>query len=147
MANTPNNNPPTKQQIDPASLTKLIQTQHQNALNQAEQLKIKQKEVDHQAAYAQQLLKYQAEHIKSIPSENRKTYTRIGWIVGLGGLLIMGFLTFWLYIGQAEFAKSFLHGLSYLATSALSFWLGRKSTRRGDKTSPDDDPEDAKVVD
>ena len=136
-----------KQQIDPASLSKLLQTQHQTALNQAEQLKIKQKEVDHQAAYAQQLLKYQAEHIKSIPSENRKTYTRIGWIVGLGGFLIMGFLTFWLYIVQTEFAKSFLHGLSYLATSALSFWVGRKASKRNEKAAHDDEPEDAKVVD
>ncbi len=132
-------------EINQATFDLIVKTQHQSTINEAENLKLRHKEADNQARYAENLLKHQAEHIKSIPTENRKTITRIAVIIGVLLCIGLGFITLWIYLGQADFAKEFMAKASYVILSAISFWAGRKSVS-SKKEENTNEPEEAKVV-
>lgn len=86
---------------------------------------------------------HQAMYMSKRPAENRKTLTRIGWVVGLLLIAVMGFLTTWIFLGKDQFAYKFLQGSGYIITTILGYWLGSKN-KKEDKG--DSNVNDAEVV-
>ena len=104
-----------------------VQTQYQKALNEAEEIRLRSKDIEHQADYAKKLLDYQAQITSNHPTEHRKTVTRYAYIAAFGLVLIFGFLYLCLAMGKDQFITKFLDISSYIIVSALSFYFGRKS--------------------
>lgn len=113
-------------------IDRLVKTQYQNALNEAEQIKLRIRNIDHQADYAKKFLEYQTQVITSQPGEHRKTVTRYGYITVMILLVFLGFITTCLYIGKEEFIRYFLQMVSYIIVSVFSFYFGRKTSVRKD---------------
>lgn len=142
MSTPSGGNTPAPKQLPDGVVEQFVKTQYQKALNESEEIKLKAKDIDHQADYAKKLLEHQAKFIANQPAEHRKTITRYGYI-GLAFLVV--FLLFvggCLYLNKDEFVKYFLQVVSYIVVSSLSFYFGKKS---GDKKS-DDKIQEAEVV-
>lgn len=95
-------------------IDQLVRTQYQKALNEAEQIKLKIRNIDHQADYAKKFLEYQARITTNQPEEHRKTVTRYVYIAVMVLLIFLGFITTCLYIGKEEFIR---YSCRALATS------------------------------
>ena len=81
----PNNSPvsvPQVPQLDPETIRAFVESQQLELQNEAMRLKIREKELDVNASYAKESLKLQAAYLDKKPEEERKTITRIAWIVG-----------------------------------------------------------------
>lgn len=128
---------PAPVDLSPDIIKQFLDNQGQQLLIEAEEFKLRQKELELSARQSDKALDYQAKYFERLPSENRKTITRIGWIVGLAMVAILAFVTFWLYIGQEEFAQKFLGLMGYVATTALGF-LGGRYTKKKDKQIQED---------
>ncbi|MBT1697522.1 hypothetical protein KK083_11590 [Fulvivirgaceae bacterium PWU4] len=113
-------------------IDRLVKTQYQKALNEAEQIKLRIRNSDHQADYAKRLLEYQAQIITNRPEEHRKTVTRYAYVTVMILFVFLGFITTCLYIGKEEFIRYFLQIVSYIVVSAFSFYFGRKTGGRKD---------------
>jgi hypothetical protein len=100
-------------------IDRLVKTQYQKALNEAEQIKLRIRNIDHQADYAKKFLEYQTQIINNQPGEHRKTVTRYGYITVMILLVFLGFITTCLYIGKEEFIRYFLQIVSYIIVSAF----------------------------
>jgi hypothetical protein len=128
---------------DLAIVEQFLKTQHQKALNEAEEIKLKSKELDLHSRYAEKALDHQQKFLASKPSENRKTLTRIGYIVGGIVLLFLGFISFCLYLDKEDFAGKFLQVLSYVLTTGLGYYFG---TLKNKKSNSDKDIQEAEIV-
>jgi hypothetical protein len=69
---------PEKQFHDDAT-EQFIRIQQQRALNESEEIKLRAKDSDLQASYAQKLLEHQSTLVARQPAEHRKTITRYGY--------------------------------------------------------------------
>ncbi len=142
----PNNSPvsvPQVPQLDPETIRAFVESQHLELQNEAMRLKIREKELDVNASYAKESLKLQAAYLDKKPEEERKTITRIAWIVGGFAVLLLGFVVFCLMYDEREFITKVLKGLSYLATTGLGYYFGQ---RNKDTSKPPSDTPNAQVV-
>ena len=80
------NNSAQKPNIDltPEILKEFIEVQKQKTINDAKELHIREKELELSARQTEKAMDHQALYLSNKPGENRKTFTRIGWVVGLG---------------------------------------------------------------
>lgn len=124
MPQRDSNNP---QPIDPNLIRSWIENQRQELQNRHTELDLKAKEIEANKSLALKSLELQGNILKNHPKEFRKTITRVGYIVGAVILLIMGFLSYCLWMGKDEFAKSVLHISVYLVSVLASYWFGRKN--------------------
>lgn len=129
-----NNAPfPTTDQLD-----KFIYLQKLKYQNESRELFIREKDLDHQAKYANRLLEHQAEIEKQRPGENRKTLSRFAWIfVGIT-ILFMLFAGFCIYLNKEDFLYSLLKGLGYVITTLTGYIFGKKAHHRDKKSLADD---------
>jgi hypothetical protein len=79
------NNSAQKPNIDltPEILKEFIEVQKQKTINDAKELHIREKELELSARQTEKAMDHQALYLSKKPGENRKTFTRIGWVVGL----------------------------------------------------------------
>lgn len=142
--NNPKRQPP--QDISPDLLQHWIETQKIKALNETKEIQLREKELEFSAKNAEKAMDLQAKHLASLPSEGRKTMTRMALIVGFIILIFLTAVTIWLVMGKEQFANDFLKGISYVVTSILSYLIGK--AQRGKKNKQQvDDTEDAHVID
>ncbi|OQP68096.1 hypothetical protein [Niastella populi] len=139
------NNSAQKPNIDltPEILKDFIEVQKQKTINETKELHLREKELELSARETEKAMDHQAQYLANRPAENRKTLTRIGWVVGLLLIAILGFLTTWICLGKEQFAYKFLQGSGYLITTILGYWLGSKN-KKEDKEDPN--ISDAEVV-
>lgn len=141
-----NQQPPAKTELNEEIIKSIIDQQSRRLQLDESRLRLEEKRVEQDGKFAEQSLKFNAEILKATPGETRKTATRLAWIIGGFVVLGLGFLTWWIHLGKEEFAYKFLQGLSYLATSVLSFLAGQKiKFKKGDNKSSE--IEDAEVID
>ena len=134
-------------EVSPEIMRDLIDTQKQKALNEAKEIQLREKELELSARQTERSLDHQALYIKNLPAENRKTLASIGWLVGALILLILGFLTIWLFIGKDQFAYKFLQGAGYFLTTAVGYWAGNREKRRKSTSEEAAGITDAHVLD
>jgi len=113
--------------LTPELLREFIEVQKQKTVNDAKELQLKERQLELNAKYAERTLDHQVFYLSHKPAENRKTLAKIGWIVGLLLVVVMGFLTTWICLGKEQFAYKFLQGSGYIITTALGYWLGSKN--------------------
>lgn len=132
--NKPNHTPP----VDEKLLAQMIEAQILKTKNESRELDIRSREVDHQAEYANNYLKVQAELLKNKPSENRKTMTRMAYIIGGFVLMFILLIVACLFLNKDVFLITLLKGVGYVITTLGGYWAGTKN--KGDKkeiNSPD----------
>jgi hypothetical protein len=122
-----NSNPPPDFELTPELLNDFIEVQRQKTLNDAKEIQMKQRQLEINAKYAERNLDHQVYYLSHKPAENRKTLARLGWVVGLLLIVVMGFLTTWICLGKEQFAYKFLQGTGYIITTGLGYWLGSKN--------------------
>lgn len=120
----------SEKQIPDDAADQFIKIQQQRVLNESEELKLRAKDSDLQASYAQKLLEYQSSFIANQPTEHRKTITRYGYISGAFLIIFLGFIMGCLYLGKDDFVRYFMGIISYIAVSALSFYFGKRSNHK-----------------
>jgi len=129
MANPPNrqnqgsNNLPINEKV----LAQMLEVQLLKAKNESRELEIRSKEIDHQAQYANNSLKHQAEFLKNRPNENRKTMTRFAYIVFAFVVLFVIMVSICLYLNKEAFLITLLKGFGYVITTLGGYWAGKKS--------------------
>jgi len=128
---------PTETQVE-----KIIDLQISRVQNEAKELELKEKEMDHNAKLAHKSIELQAKIEESRPAENRKTITRLGYIVGGLMVVCMLFMIACLYLNKEEFLYSFVKGVGYIITTGIGYFAGKKSSKPHDsKTHKYDDAE------
>lgn len=115
--------------LTPEILKDFIEVQKQKSINDAKELHLREKELELSARQTEKAMDHQAMYMSKRPAENRKTLTRIGWVVGLLLIAVMGFLTTWIFLGKEQFAYKFLQGSGYIITTILGYWLGSKNKK------------------
>lgn len=130
--------------LSPELIKDIIEVQKQKTLNDAKELHLKEKELELGARHAEKAMDHQALYLSKRPEENRKTITRLGWVVGLLLIAVMGFLTVWICLGKEQFAYKFLQGAGYVVTTGLGYWLGskNKSKKEGKEDNEINDAEE-----
>ena len=63
-------------------IEQFLQTQHQKAVNESEEIKLRGKELDNNKELSSQFMEIKARLEASRPRETRKTYTRLAYIAG-----------------------------------------------------------------
>ncbi len=147
MAKNQGSNPKQNNQsvnLSDESFKEFLAVQKQKVQNEAKDLHLREREMDHSAKLAAQSLQLQAEHLKSKPGELRKVLWTFGSIGLLSLLIVMTFLAVCLYLGKDDFANTFWTGITYVATTLFGFLVGRKSKKI--KGSNNRQPE-AEVID
>ena len=139
----PNNSAQKPNDLTPEIIRDFIEVQKQKTINDAKEIHLREKELELSARQTEKMMDHQALYLSRKPTENRKTLTRLGWIVGLLLVAVMGFLTAWICLGKEQFAYKFLQGSGYIITTVLGYWLGSKN-KKEDKD--DDNVKDAEVV-
>jgi hypothetical protein len=129
--------------LTPEILKDFIEVQKQKTINEAKELHIREKELELSARQTEKAMDHQAMYLSNRPTENRKTLTRIGWVVGLLLVAVLGFLTTWICLGKEQFAYKFLQGSGYIITTILGYWLGSKNKN---ENKEDDNVNDTEVV-
>jgi hypothetical protein len=125
------------QQLPDTVVDQFVKTQYQKALNETEEIKLKGKEIDHQAEYAKNLLDHQARLTACQPREYRKTIITYALLGGMFLLIFLAFVGTCLYFQKDDFVEFFLKGLSYILVSALSFYFGKKQSPQKSEGIPD----------
>jgi hypothetical protein len=140
--NQPNN------QLPANVIEQFLKTQHLNAMNEAEEIKLRSKEIDLQARFAEKSLEIQAQIISNKPSEGRKTVTRLAYIIGGFLTIFFSFVGYCLYIGKDQFVLQFLQIIGYFITTALGYYFGRTKTKneKSDSQSITSTISDAEIV-
>jgi len=77
-------------------------------------------------------LEYQNDYLKQRPAENRRSITRIFYIVLVLTSVFLFFLIALICMDERQFAEKFLSGISYIVVSILSFLAGRKNRNQKD---------------
>jgi hypothetical protein len=128
------------------TIKKFLENQQKQISLEAEAQKFKFEELKANARLAEKAMELQAAHLSRQPLEGRKNITRMGYIVG--GLLMVFFLFigFCLYLGKDEFIMVFLKGCSYLATTGMGYWFGRRVGKEGEKSKEQDAFEEVEVI-
>ena len=129
--------------LTPEILKDFIKVQKQKTINDAKELHLREKEMELSARQTEKAMDHQALFLSKRPAENRKTLTRIGWVVGLLLVAVMSFLTTSICLGKEQFAYKYLQGTGYIITSILGYWLGSKNKK---ENKEDDNVNDAEVV-
>jgi hypothetical protein len=139
------NNSAQKPSIDfsPEILKDIIEVQKQKTINDAKELHLRERELELSARQTEKAMDHQAQYLSKRPAENRKTITRLGWVIGLLLVAVLGFLTTWICLGKEQFAYKFLQGSGYIITTVVGYWLGSKN-KKEDKE--DQNVNDAEVV-
>jgi hypothetical protein len=142
--------PQPKKELEPEVIKAIVDQQTQKLQLEHQRLRLEEKRLDQNARLAEKAMEQQAAFLKEQPKEHRKTLTRIAYIVGGIIAMFLLFMGFLVYTGNKDFASDFLKVCSYIATSALSFWVGRKSKPQSQSNNTPTDPadiHDAEVVD
>lgn len=145
--NPQNRQQPTQPQqpnLSPEIIQVYIENQKLDLLNEAQRIRIQEKEIEANAAYAKDNLKEQAEFLRRKPGEERKTLITMAVILLVFVILLMGFVIYCLSINEREFIYKILQGLGYLVTTGLGYYFGQRNKKK-DKTASADIT-DAEVV-
>jgi len=137
------NNSAQKPNIDltPEILKEFIEVQKQKTINDAKELQLREKELELSARQTEKAMDHQALYLSNKPGENRKTFTRIGWVVGLLLMAVMGFLTTWICLGKEQFAYKFLQGSGHIITTIVGYWLGSKNKKENKEDANENNAE------
>jgi Flp pilus assembly protein TadB len=137
------NQPQSNTDLDPDIVKSWLQQQGLKLQIEQQRNEYDNKKLELDGKLAEKSIEHNAEILKAQPAENRKTITRLFWIVFGILVLVFGVLTLWLFIGKEEFAYKFLQGISYFATTAIGYYAGNSR-----KKSKEDNSEitDANVI-
>jgi len=127
--------------MDKKLLAQMVEAQILKTKNESRELDIRSKEVDHQAEYANNYLKVQAELLKNKPYENRKTMTRMAYIVGGFVMLFVLLIMVCLYLNKETFLITLLKGIGYVFTTLGGYWAGTKNKQDKKDISTDNNPQ------
>lgn len=134
----------TKGNLDEEMVSKFMEVQLKKATNEAEELKLRYKQLEGNARLAEKSMEIQAKLISSRPSETRKTITRLAYITGGLLIIILTFLSYCLYIGEKDIVLSIIKGGGYIITTGLGYYFGIKRSKNKESS---DASTDATVVD
>ncbi len=113
--------------LPPNLVQDFINVQAAEAQNQAQELQIRNKEIDRQYDHAKEVLKVEGELLKNKPKEHRLTILTYSGIVVVIILLFAGVIYVLINIGQKEMAENLINWTGRVVVIAISFLLGRLS--------------------
>ncbi len=125
----------THQELPPEIISQFIKNQEQKLLIDAQELKLKEKDLDNQHKYAEKTLDIQADLLKQRPLENRKTITRIAYITASFFLIFLIFFVVCLYLNKDQLVYKMIDVITYVITSVVSYYFGKSSQRNKDDSS------------
>lgn len=125
-------------------LAQFVEIQSQKLRNEARELQLKEKDIEFQARYAEKLLAHQAEIEKNRPKENRKSITRVAYIVIAIIIIILVFFAYCIQQNKEDFILKLIQILGYFATTALGYYFGKKSKGDGNGSNTTSSVEEIK---
>lgn len=125
--------------VDQEMIKSWLQNQNLELQNQRLENDLRAKEIDANTRLAEKSLEIQKAVLTNEGKEFRMTITRIVWLVALILMIILTFLGFCLWAGKDTFAYKFCQGISYLATTGLGYFFGRKNQTKPEKSNVIDD--------
>jgi hypothetical protein len=115
-------------------VNQFIELQKLKIANEAKDLSLREKDMDHQSKYAHKLLDIQGQIERDRPKENRKTITRLAYIAGALIIVMMVFSGFCLYFNKDEFLLTLIKIIGYFATTWLGYHFGKKEGKTSAKS-------------
>jgi len=146
MGQNNRNQQPGRMQLPEDAIAQFLKTQQQNALNEAREIALREKELELNARYAEKSLELQAKHLANKPGEARKSFTRLGYIIGAFLIIILLFIGYCLYIKQEEFVLKFFQIIGYFITTGLGYYFGKNSSKSNNDNSSESNPTSTEVV-
>jgi hypothetical protein len=146
QSNSSNKVKSTQQELPPEIISQFIKNQEQKLLIDAQELKLKEKDLDNQHKYAEKTLDLQADLLKQRPLENRKTITRIAYIIASFLLIILIFFGVCLYLNKDQLVDKMLNVISYIITCVVSYYWGTKSNKKKDDSSSQNGYSEAEII-
>lgn len=135
------------EQLQPEVIKAIIEQQGQKIQLELQRIELEKLRLGQNTKLAEKAMENQSDFLKRQPSEERKTFTRIGYVVGGIIIVFLAFMGFLVYTGNKDFADSFLKFLTYLVTSIFSFVVGRKSVPENKSSkNKSDSIEDAEII-
>lgn len=116
--------------VDQEMIKTWMKNQTLELQNQKQENEIRIKEIDANTKLSIKSLEIQEKVVTNQGKEIRSTLTRVSLIAMVGVVIILLFLGFCLYTGNKDFAYKFCQGVSYIVTTALGFWFGKKSSKQ-----------------
>ena len=136
MANKPA--PTNPENIDKKIIETFLENQKQQALNEANEIKFKEKQLAYDSEYAKDLLAKQHDLLKNNGRENRSNFLVYAG-AALVFILIICVLILWLlYMEKDKVVDTILTWGGRIAALTVSFILGRLSALKSMKDKPDD---------
>lgn len=146
MNQKPQANQQGRPQLNDDIIQKFLENQKAQLYNEAEELKLRHKELEVNSKLAEKSMELQAAHLSKQPSEGRKNITRIAYIAGGLMLLLFIFVGFCLYLDKDNFIISFLKNAGYVLTTGMGYWFGRRVGKEKERDKPSDVIDEVEVV-
>lgn len=138
--NLPANQSSQPQPISPELLQTLLANQQQEAQNEANRIRLREKELDLNARFAEQSLKANTEYIsKTKPNQDRKTFGVIAGAAAFFMISVMVFVVYLLNAGERDIVISVLKGIGWLASVVASYFVGQHKSNK-EKTESGNSP-------
>ena len=135
--NNPQGGNPKKPEVNAELLNKFLEVQKQEVLNESKRIELRKQEMNLNTKLAERSIDAQLTVMQFQPAEKRKARQQIFWFSAFVIIIILAFLSGCLYLDKEDFAKYFLGGVFYLASIAISFYVGRKSKKNSGKEGED----------
>lgn len=116
--------------ISPEVITQFLKTEHQKALNESQEIRLREKEIELHAKYSEKSLNLQAEFLSKEPYQNRLNLALYA-VIGLFGLVAISITgKYLLESGHKDIIYACGDILSYVVTSAVSYYFGTKKNKK-----------------
>lgn len=125
----PQNNNPVNS-LSPEIIQGFLQNQQAEAQNEANRIRLREKEIQLSAEFSSESLKLNAQLLNKQPSEDRKMITLVSGIGIVVLLIVIGFIVYLIESGQKEFVLTVLKGIGVLLLNALSYYFGKSQNSK-----------------
>lgn len=129
------NDPAQVSPIDPETIKVWIQNQTIELQNQKSENEIRKIEIEANTRLSEKSLDIQKEVLTNRGRDFRMTITRLAWIGASFLIILLLFFGFCLWFNKDQFAYKVGQGISYLFTTFLGYFFGRKSINKTEQNS------------
>lgn len=132
--------------LDNAALSQFLDNQAKQLELEASRIKLREKELEHNAKLASESMKHNSDLMKNAPWEHRKNIRTYALIGGSFVVVMLVFIGYCLHSNHEEFVLKFLQLIAYVVVTAIGYFAG---VQRGKRVVVEkkNEIEDAEIVD
>lgn len=124
--------------IDKKIVDSFLENQKLQALNDAKEIQLREKQIAYDAEYSRDLLERQHDFVKNREKQNRYNIITYAVIAFAFVILICGFIIYLISYQKDELANTIMTWGGRVVALTISFLLGRLSALKSMKNKPED---------